>query len=412
MIPRMIYTTKLLYGDPGELIVGEILIHGMTEMESIIQAVNKRLREILPKVEPGATRKVFNDLMAARFIITEPIISREDGNKEETEQNAEATVGSKRKIDDSGDDRFNIAKRPKVSDTYSVNFGRYSQYFRDQLIISGIKEKFGVICGEIMRAILRISEVTTSASAECTQPISSNEVRQALPMHLNIPLLHVEQHLSIMIGDQCNLIEKLEESSSNLYVVNLKKCIEALCQANVLSYILERYGSKCCRMFKLLMLKNHLEQKQVEDFAMILSKEAKELLYHMWSEHMLVMQEVPKTIDHAPSRTYYLYNVNLNKVIRTLLGRSYQTLLNILARQRHEVKCNKRLTEKQARVELIKESVEEGEDAQAQLQEIDEMLTPAEHDQLQKFEHCQNKLGKAQIQVANTAFLFNLYLSS
>jgi len=53
----------------------------------------------------------------------------------------------------------------------------------------------------------------------------------------------------------------------------------------------------------------------------------------MLSENFLTMQEIPRTADHAPSRTFYLYAVNLPKISRMLLIKSYkvfilQTVLN------------------------------------------------------------------------------------
>lgn len=409
LIPRIIYTTKVLYGDTGELIVEEMLVHGMAEMDWIVNTVKSRLEETSERPDHAQVKKVFKDLVDSRFILLEQTIPSGDTKKEDSAKNENEVGGRKRRISDDDEDDTPDPKRMKVLETYSINFSRYKQYFRDEAIISGIKQKFGNICSEIIRTILRISEVTTSAHAERTQPISANEIRHELPSSIILPINHIEQYLSIMIADERKLVQTLDESSSNMYVVNLKKCVEALCEANVLSYIQERYGSKCCRIFRLLMLKKHMEQKQVEDFAMIPSKEAKELLYQMWSEHILVMQELPKTVDHAPSRTYYLFNVNTPKVIRTILSRTHRTLVNLLARQQHEKKSNKRLTEKQHRVELIKANIQEGDDAQ--LEEIEEMLTPAERDNLQKFEHCCNKLGKTQIQVSNTAFLLNFYLS-
>lgn len=121
-----------------------------------------------------------------------------------------------------------------------------------------------------------------------------------------------------------------------------------------------RFGSKCCRIFRLLMMKKHLEQKQVEEFAMIPGKEAKGYMYNvslnrnnnsLWilihffsnpgvtkhqfiyflfkyfqllAENMLVMQEIPRTPNHAPSRTFYLFAVDLHRVSRMLLMRSYK----------------------------------------------------------------------------------------
>ena len=52
----------------------------------------------------------------------------------------------------------------------------------------------------------------------------------------------------------------------------------------------ERFGSKCFRVFRLLLLKKVLEQKQVADMAMIPSKEAKEMLYSLMAESFVTLQ--------------------------------------------------------------------------------------------------------------------------
>jgi len=44
----------------------------------------------------------------------------------------------------------------------------------------------------------------------------------------------------------------------------------------------------------------------------------------MLAENVLTMQEIPKTPDHAPSRTFYLFAVNMQKNARMLLLRSYK----------------------------------------------------------------------------------------
>ena len=54
----------------------------------------------------------------------------------------------------------------------------------------------------------------------------------------------------------------------------------------------ERFGSKSLRIFRLLLLKTMLEQKQVADVAMIPGKEAKELLYTLLAESFVSLQVV------------------------------------------------------------------------------------------------------------------------
>ena len=56
-----------------------------------------------------------------------------------------------------------------------------------------------------------------------------------------------------------------------------------------------RFGSRSARIFRLLLRKRHLEQKQVEDFAMIPAKEAKDMLYTLMSENLVLLQVRPPT---------------------------------------------------------------------------------------------------------------------
>ena len=52
-------------------------------------------------------------------------------------------------------------------------------------------------------------------------------------------------------------------------------------------------------------------------------------------------QEIPKTPDHAPSRTFYLFSVDLNAVARMLLDTAYKSVGNVISRRLHETKENK-----------------------------------------------------------------------
>lgn len=75
----------------------------------------------------------------------------------------------------------------------------------------------------------------------------------------------------------------------------------------------ERFGDEGCRIFRLLLLKRQLEQKHVADSAMLPVKETRELLYRMFRAEYLELQEVAKTADHAPSRTFFLWRVRFRK---------------------------------------------------------------------------------------------------
>lgn len=71
---------------------------------------------------------------------------------------------------------------------------------------------------------------------------------------------------------------------------DFKKCSEVLCRTAIECIVRERFGSKAFRVFRLLLMKRMLEQKQVSDMAMIPSKEAKEILYTLLAENYISLQ--------------------------------------------------------------------------------------------------------------------------
>lgn len=71
---------------------------------------------------------------------------------------------------------------------------------------------------------------------------------------------------------------------------DFKQCSENLCRATLECVVRERFGSKALRVFRLLLMKKMLDQKQVTDMAMIPSKEAKELLYTLLAENFVSLQ--------------------------------------------------------------------------------------------------------------------------
>ncbi len=76
------------------------------------------------------------------------------------------------------------------------------------------------------------------------------------------------------------------------YHVDFKKASEMLCKATIECIVKETFGSKMkyFRVFRLLLEKKLLDQKQVSDMAMVPSKEAKEILYALLAEKFVSLQ--------------------------------------------------------------------------------------------------------------------------
>uniref|UniRef100_A0A0B8RPK6 DNA-directed RNA polymerase III subunit RPC3 n=1 Tax=Philothamnus irregularis TaxID=1899461 RepID=A0A0B8RPK6_9SAUR len=441
--PRYIYTAKTLYSDTGELIVEELLLNGKMTMSAVVKKVADRLTETM---EDGKTMDysevsaTFTCLADTHFVQRCP--SPPEG-PESTEARPAPTPalavnekemyavpklnlvgkGKRKHSDNAKEDGERGGKRFK-QDTESeepsadsgifwqVNIDRFHQHFRDQAIVSAVANRMDQTSSEIVRTMLRMSEVTTSSNAPYTQPLSSNEIFRLLPAGYNISKQILDQYLTLLADDPLEFVGKSGDSGGGVYVINLHKGLASLATATLESIVQERFGSRCARIFRLLLRKRHLEQKQIEDFAMIPAKEAKEMMYKMLSANIVALQEIPKTPDHAPSRTFYLYTVNTLSSARLLLQRCYKCVANLIERRLHETKENRRLLEKSQRVEAILASVQATGAEQAQLQEIEEMITAPERQQLETLKHNVNKIDASENQVDETIFILESYINS
>uniref|UniRef100_A0A3Q1FIU1 DNA-directed RNA polymerase III subunit RPC3 n=1 Tax=Acanthochromis polyacanthus TaxID=80966 RepID=A0A3Q1FIU1_9TELE len=448
--PRYIYTAKTLYGDTGELIIEELLQRGHMTMSGTVKTVADRLTQNMEEgrsMDYSEVSSAFSKLVETHFLQRCPPLAGA-GTADSTNPAPGATPatpstpsapptpesfpdcykvphmtlvgrGKRQLTAEDGEDQRN-AKRQKMDPEahgdegiyWQVNFERFHLHFRDQAIISAVANKLDQTSSEIVRTMLRMSEVTTSPAATCTKPLSANEIFRSLPASYNIPRPILDQYLTLLVDDPMEFVGKAGESGGGMYVVNLHRALANLARATLESVVQERFGSRSARIFRLLLRKRHLEQKQVEDFAMIPAKEAKDMLYTLLSQNLVQLQEIPKTPDYAPSRTFYLYTVNQLPTARMLLQNCYKTVANLIERRLFESKESKRLLEKSQRIEAILASLQASGAEPEQLTEVEEMITAPEKQQLDGLRLHINKLDSAENQVDETIFLLESYVNS
>ncbi|NWY64547.1 RPC3 polymerase, partial [Erithacus rubecula] len=473
--PRYIYTAKTLYGDPGELLVEELLLHGHLPMSCAVARVADRLTETM---EDGKTMdytevsSTFVRLADTHFIQRCPVVPESPRSSKAPPAPAPALAiaekdmyvvprlslvgkGKRRHSCDEEEEGESKAKRQKKeggsSETppddgiyWQVNLERFHQHFRAQALVSAVASRMDQVCGyplhshsgaellplsfllspmqtssEVVRTMLRMSEVTTASGASHTQPLSSNEIFRSLPAGYNIGKQVLDQYLALLADDPLEFVGKSGDSGGGTYTVKVTwgpgaswASPSPFPHPSLIPLLLHSFGSRCARIFRLLLRKKHLEQKQVEDFAMIPAKEAKDMLYRMLSENLVSLQEIPKTPDHAPSRTFYLYTVNVMAAARMLLHRCYKSVANLMERRQHEMRENKRLLEKSQRVEAILASMQATGAEAAQLHEVEEMITGPERQQLENLKRNVNKIDASENQVDETIFVLESFIES
>ncbi|XP_061885634.1 DNA-directed RNA polymerase III subunit RPC3 [Entelurus aequoreus] len=443
--PRYIYTAKTLYGDTGELVVEELLQRGHMTMSSIVKIVADRLTQTMEdghSMDYNEVTSAFSKLVETHFLQRcPPVATTKSTGSAESASAADTPVAidapapesfpdcyrmpqvtlvgrGKRQLEDAEEQsnakkaRMDTATHGDEGVYWQVNFERFHLHFRDQAIIGAVANKLDQTSSEIVRTMLRMSEVTTSPTAANTKPLAANEIYRSLPATYNIPRPILDQYLTLLVDDPMEFVGKAGESGGGMFVVNLHQALANLARATVESAVQERFGSRSARIFRLLLKKKHLEQKQVEDFAMIPAKEAKDMLYTLLSQNLVQLQEIPKTPDFAPSRTFYLYTVNQLSTARMLLQNCYKTVANLIERRLFETTNSKRLLEKSQRIEAIMASLQASGAEPEQLTEVEEMITASEKQQLESLRLHVNKLDSAETQVDETIFLLESYVQA
>ncbi|PKK75818.1 hypothetical protein RhiirC2_735627 [Rhizophagus irregularis] len=110
------------------------------------------------------------------------------------------------------------------------------------------------------------------------------------------------------------------ENMGGMYIIRYNEICESLKKEIFEDVIMEKYGFKGVRIVRLLYEKSKLDEKAVK---------ARQKLTELMSGGFVQIQEVPRSADRAPSRTFYLWDIDYKKCYDVLLNNYHQTLANI-----------------------------------------------------------------------------------
>lgn len=115
--------------------------------------------------------------------------------------------------------------------------------------------------------------------------------------------------------------------------------------------------------------KNCVELEQIQQLAMIPAKEAKLLTYTLSQENYIQVQEIKRSAT-GPIKTFFLFYIDLDQVVRMERDHCYHALYNIIKRRDYESTSNKRMIEKQLRLQTISTHLKEHGATEQQLADV------------------------------------------
>ncbi|CAG8530705.1 3419_t:CDS:2, partial [Ambispora leptoticha] len=198
----------------------------------------------------------------------------------------------------------------------------------------------------------------------------------------------VDQYLQLLAEDEAKFIRKKDSTAS--YSVRYKELCQKMKQRKLETYLQEKYGSESVRIMRILTTKGKLDEKNIASFALMGQPETRKLVDQLFVGGFVELQEVPKVAERTPSRTFYLWYVDLNKCYRRMLSDVYRTLGNIHERRLYETAVRNGLIEKKERAEEMRNP---------------DLLSDTDKDALYVFNGLLNKLDLAELRLVELEML-------
>ncbi|KAI1302995.1 RNA polymerase III subunit C82 [Mortierella claussenii] len=281
-------------------------------------------------------------------------------------------VGLKRTLETYDMDEYGGSKRSKVKEGdmsivetveadvfFKINFERYIIRWRNTQIAALYETRLNPTAKAIMKRFLELAEERMiNIKEDFTTPVNSLTVSSSLPEDVNImdtlefdpqelgssnvKPKHYEcfdKYIQVLEDDLMQILKR-DSGRSGHHIVSLKAAARILKRNLIQDIVSSRFGAPYVRIMNMLLEKGKLEEKQISRFSMMPVKDVREKLTTLCTFGVLNLQEVPKTNDRAPSRTYYLWEVLLPRAASALVDRLYHTMANL--RQRRFVERSKR----------------------------------------------------------------------
>eukprot|EP00033_Pygsuia_biforma_P002668 GCRY01002949.1.p1 GENE.GCRY01002949.1~~GCRY01002949.1.p1 ORF type:complete len:520 (-),score=84.26 GCRY01002949.1:1593-3152(-) len=212
--------------------------------------------------------------------------------------------------------------------------------------IQFVSNRQGESCGRVFKACCyamrqKVKDAHSVGLDSGLHGVSREDIHlQLVQMRLKNPSLSAvtTQELQTSLDSLCQDPKQyVTFTDENLYFIVLDVLLEELRLAQVESVVHTRFGRDSARLWRLLRTHPLLEPKQVADHAMINFKEARAKLSELLAARFVHIQEVPKSVDFAPSRTIHLWTIRVKEAVEEVIERTLGALKNARARIQHEL---------------------------------------------------------------------------
>ena len=344
----------------------EIIVSGRLNASTILSSSSSSSKNLKDLLSEGLVEVVTTEMCQFSYEASD-VNSCENGNKRKLDEETLFPTLKKSKIELSG----GVNSKTTSNDIYVRFKAKESAlkfYFTEKLVET-VTRRLNRTAGLVIEAILNLgSSDWCGVGGENDNLINFNtfQLSQKLPKDLEFsnesssPASPLLQYLQLL-AQNFDYIQVQSSLGANAFTFNFSKALRHLRLGLIESFIRARFGLPSGRIFKILLSKQMFEERQIAKVAMITSKEVRERLYALLKLGLVQLQEVPKSADHAPSRTIFLWSVperanyaspSKSALFRTFSSKTITGLINLRDLSLLERRKNAQLLEKVERSDV------------------------------------------------------------
>lgn len=279
-------------------------------------------------------------LEGERFLLPSSLGHAARVEKENRDNVSSSKVGEKRKYECLKEDTGQVIRNDDKEVLWRVNYEEVVRRLRHKACVAQVRSRLDLGAGTVLEAMLEATRcLETSVKQKISAPLSMDAIMQAVRATTEgrtMTLERIRASLNQMASDSVGYLSRTGEVGGQ-YAIYLSKILEAAKKSEVEAIVLKRFGRESCRVFRLLAMKGQLEQKQISDQALVGRRETQEILYKLLKDEYLQLQEIAKSQDHDPTRTFYLWRVNYSSLMEHIIDDMYHGASNLGQRLAHEL---------------------------------------------------------------------------
>ncbi|KAF8630401.1 hypothetical protein AX15_002954 [Amanita polypyramis BW_CC] len=210
---------------------------------------------------------------------------------------------------------------------FRLNYEKYNVHIRNGLIVRAAKERFNSGAARVMEALLKVTEENQRKLTDVrTEPVSISNIvmrlndEDDLASGLVLSANGRKPSATACVKDYLGLLSSSDNPSAagraaaftSFLDSRVQVEFEVICRRlrrRVLEAVtFEKHGSAGVRIVRLLLETGKMDEKQISKIVMMASKDVRPLLMALSTDSLISIQEVPKSADRNPTRTFYLWS--------------------------------------------------------------------------------------------------------